>query len=145
MRGQVEKFGSDSGGGGKRLLDFLSRTDGGCCLNKKNRGRRNAISIYIPVTNSFAPEQAFSVTKFLTNTSRNRVLSWISPWVEICPKFFNFSRHLFPLQKRGSNSGLTFRSPQLFSAKMIIEKIMKNSDAKLQSPQCIPHRYCRIL
>ncbi len=39
------------------MRDFLSRSYGGSCLNKKNRGRRNAISIYIPVANSFTPER----------------------------------------------------------------------------------------
>ncbi len=29
----------------RRLLDFLSRSDGGGCPDKKNRGSRNAISI----------------------------------------------------------------------------------------------------
>ena len=47
----------------KRMLNFLSKIDGGSCLHKKNRGRRNAISIYIPVANPFTPERAFSVTK----------------------------------------------------------------------------------
>lgn len=48
---------ADSGEG--RLLNFLSRTVGGCCPNKKRKGRRNAISIYIPVTNSFAQNARF--------------------------------------------------------------------------------------
>ena len=44
----------------RRLLDFLSRSDGRSCPNKKNRGRRNAISIHIPIAKSFTPEHAFS-------------------------------------------------------------------------------------
>ena len=68
----------------RRLLDFLSRSDGGSCLNKKNRGRRNPISNYIPVDKSFILERAFSVTKFHFGdakflTNRDRVLSGISP------------------------------------------------------------------
>ena len=42
---------------------FNLEETGGSCPNKKNSGRRNAISIYIPVANSFSPERAFSVTK----------------------------------------------------------------------------------
>ncbi len=47
----------------RRLFDFLSRSDGGSCPNKKNSDRRNAISISIRLTNFFIPERAFFVTK----------------------------------------------------------------------------------
>ena len=51
------------------MLEFLSRSDGGSCLNKKNRGRRNAISIYIPVAISVTKFH-FEDAKFLTNRDR---------------------------------------------------------------------------
>ena len=95
VRDRTERVGSDFGG--EELFDFLSRSDGGSCLNKKNSGRRNAISIYIPVANSFTPERAFFVTKlpfrdakFLAN--RDRVPLQNSPFrkVEIWLAFFAF-------------------------------------------------------
>ena len=49
----TEKVGSDSGDESCSIL-YISKTDGGSCFNKKNRSRRNTISMYIPVTNSFA-------------------------------------------------------------------------------------------
>ena len=49
----------------EKLLNFLSRSDGGSCPNKNKIGGRNAISIYIPVANSFPPERAFFGAKLL--------------------------------------------------------------------------------
>ena len=98
LRLQTERVSSDFDGEG--LFDFLSRSDGGSCLNKKNSGRRNAISIYIPVANSFTSERAFFVTKlpfrdakFLANC--DRVLLQNSPFrmVEIWLAFFAFRGH----------------------------------------------------
>ena len=91
----TERVGSDFGG--EELFNFLSRSDGGSGHNKKNSGRRNAISIYIPVANSFTSERAFFVTKlpfrdakFLAN--RDRVPLQNSPFqkVEIWLAFFAF-------------------------------------------------------
>lgn len=48
----------------KKVVRFLSRSDGESCFYKKNRSRRNKI-VYIPVANSFTLERAFFVTKLL--------------------------------------------------------------------------------
>ena len=92
---------------------YLSRSDGGSCPNKKNGGRRDAISIYIPVANAITPERASLVTKlpfrsakFLSN--RDRVLA----------------RNL-PL----SIQAWMLEWPQLLSAKIISEESWKNSVA----------------
>ncbi len=84
---------------------FYLEETGGSCPNKKNSGRRNAISIYIPVANSFTPERD-EITlprcqiPFQPRISRDRVLSGISPsWIRVFP------------------------------AKIISEKSWKNSDA----------------
>ena len=73
--GHIERVGSDSGGEGCSI--FYLEVTGQAVFNKKNRGIRNAISIYTPIANSFTPERACSVTKFhfgdakfLTNRER---------------------------------------------------------------------------
>ena len=43
-----------------RFLSMYVERPGGCCSNKKNRGKKNVISMYIPVANSFTPERDFS-------------------------------------------------------------------------------------
>ena len=72
----------------RRLLDFLSRPDGGSCPNKQNRGRRNAISIYILVANSFNLDRAFFDTKLLFGNAKflsNRASLATVFFLEFCP------------------------------------------------------------
>ena len=96
----------------RRLLDFLSRSDGGSCPNKKNSGRRNAIWIYIPVANSFTPERAFSVTKLPFRDAK-----FLSNRTSLATVIF--------LEFRPCNEGWIW----LFPAKIISEKSWKTSDA----------------
>ena len=98
----------------EKLLNFLSRTDGGSFPNKRNRSRRNAILIYIPVANSFTPERAFFVTKLPFRDAK-----------------FLFNRASFAavffLEFRPAESG---SSPQYYK-----EKNTKKLRRQLQTPQ----------
>lgn len=72
----------------RRLLDFLFRSNRESCPNKKNAGRKNAISIYIWVANSFTSEHVFFVTKLLFCNTKfffNHICLVTVLFLEFCP------------------------------------------------------------
>ena len=108
----TEKVGSVSGGEVARF--FYLEVWGGAVLIRKKTDRRNAISINIPVANSFTPERAFFVTKVPFHDAKflsNRASLATVFFLEFCPCQFRPE------------------CPQLLSAKIISEKSWKNSDA----------------
>ena len=119
----------------RMLLDFLSRTNGGSYPNKKNTGRRNTISIYIPVAKSFTPERAFFVTKLPFRDAN----SLPTATVFLRPFWTGWNSSPFAALTREVDSSPDFPVAAFLPVKIISEKNMKKLRRQLQTP----HYECR--